>query len=89
MRPFVSAILRWRVLHLAHKSNRLRRLKHRQLRTLARKFGDPFEDIPDREFVKTYRLGKEVVKMLICEMSWFMPEPRRSDGISVKLKVSR
>lgn len=83
-------MLRWRILRLAHEAVRRRRLrlKCRQLRALARALRDPLVDIPEREFIKTYRLGKETVRRLISEISRFIPRPRRADGISIELKVS-
>lgn len=86
MRP--SSMLRWRILRLAHEAGHRLRLKRRQLRALARALGDPLVDIPEREFIKTYRLGKETVRRLISEISRFIPRPRRADGISIELKVS-
>ncbi|CAH2085782.1 unnamed protein product [Euphydryas editha] len=44
-------------------------------------------DIPEIEFVETFRLGKETVRGLIEELSTFVPSPRRNDGVSVETKI--
>ncbi|XP_039764330.1 putative nuclease HARBI1 [Pararge aegeria] len=66
-----------------HLSERRRR---RRARRLLRINIDPFH-IPDAEFIKTFRLGKETVRGLVEELTPLIPKPRRNDGISAETKI--
>ncbi|XP_048480996.1 putative nuclease HARBI1 [Plutella xylostella] len=71
-----------RLLDAAHRvdvDNRRRQLRHMRERN------DPF-DVPDAEFVATYRLPKETVLSLIEELTPFLNRPDPRD-ISVARKV--
>lgn len=72
----------WRLLDAAHRVDVANR--RRQLRQL-RQRNDPFE-LPDAEFVATYRLSKEVVQNLIEELTPILT-PTEPGDISVARKV--
>ncbi|XP_045449442.1 uncharacterized protein LOC123658007 [Melitaea cinxia] len=50
-------------------------------------YSDPFQNIPEDEFLARFRLGKETIRGLIAELSPFIPSPQRKDGVSVATKV--
>ncbi|KAL0871460.1 hypothetical protein ABMA27_014991 [Loxostege sticticalis] len=87
MRP-AAASVRWRILALANAADRRRRLinQRRKSRALLRINVDAF-DLPEAEFIKTFRLGKEQVRALIQELTPYLSTQRRRDGISNDLKV--
>ncbi|XP_048483147.1 putative nuclease HARBI1 isoform X2 [Plutella xylostella] len=48
---------------------------------------DPFVSLPDSEFVKTFRLSKDVVKEIAADLTPLIAKERRQDGISVMMKI--
>ncbi|KAJ8712003.1 hypothetical protein PYW08_008957 [Mythimna loreyi] len=84
--------LRLNILELANAVDaRQRRCRESRRRRLARRLKrfntNPFTDVPDAEFVKTFRLGKDSVKGLIDELVPLMAKPRRNDSISAEMKI--
>lgn len=82
--------LRWRILALANASDRRRRLllQRRQSRALLRLNVDPYRDLPEMEFIKTFRLRKDLVRLLTADLIPLLARQRRRNGISPSLKVS-
>lgn len=89
MRP-ATACLRLRILALAKLSDRRRRnLQHRQFRARLRLRVDPFQDLSETEFIRTFRLRKEQVSELVTELTLHLMVHRRSNAISPSNKVSK
>lgn len=49
---------------------------------------DPFVSLTDHEFIREYRLSKEMVEELINLLQPFMIAETRKSGLSIKVKVS-
>ncbi|XP_045505812.1 putative nuclease HARBI1 isoform X1 [Colias croceus] len=83
--------LRANILELAAVDARERRRaeckRRRRARRLTRISTNPFIDISEAEFVKTFRLGKDSVRGLIEELIPLMARPRRNDSISAEMKI--
>lgn len=71
-------------VELAHEVD-VGRVRGRNL--LSRVCNNAF-DLTHRQFIKTYRLSKDLVRALIEEISPHMPVNRRSDGIDTETKVN-
>lgn len=56
----------------------------RQLRNLS----DPFATLDDIQFIKRYRLTKQLVLELCDELRPFLSVPSKSTDLSVEIKVS-
>lgn len=83
--------LRRRVIEEAVREDR--RLEdsrnRRRARALLRRTVDPFTAVPDREFVKTFRLYKDTVRQLASDIMPLLPKEHRSDAIHPMIKVSK
>lgn len=73
----------------ASEKRRREARKRRLARRLMRIDMNPFTDVPEAEFVKTFRLGKDSVRGLIDELTPLMTKPRRNDSISAEMKVRK
>ncbi|XP_035430552.1 putative nuclease HARBI1 [Spodoptera frugiperda] len=71
----------------ASEKRRREARKRRLARRLMRIDMNPFTDVPEAEFVKTFRLGKDSVRGLIDELTPLMTKPRRNDSISAEMKI--
>lgn len=62
--------------------------KRRQRRLMLREDSDPFE-LQDAEFVKRYRLTKELVYNLIEELKPLLKSPVKTTDLPVETKVNK
>lgn len=87
----LRSLLRWRILALANAQDRRRHLltQRRKKRASMRETVDAVEDLPNAEFIKTFRLGKAEVRALTIKLTPLLPRQRRKDAISPNLKVSK
>ncbi|KAJ0179164.1 hypothetical protein K1T71_004876 [Dendrolimus kikuchii] len=84
--------LRSHILDLAHaidiRRHQLAENKSRRRASLSQRFiNNPFKDIPEEVFIKTFRLRKKAVKGLVAELDPLIPKPRRNDSVSTETKV--
>uniref|UniRef100_A0A2A4KB39 DDE Tnp4 domain-containing protein n=1 Tax=Heliothis virescens TaxID=7102 RepID=A0A2A4KB39_HELVI len=85
MRPSLMR-LRFRILALSDAQDRRRRLvaQRRKMRAMNRATLDAIVEIPDAEFIRTFRLGKSDVTELLTPL---LNNQRRKHAISPNLKI--
>lgn len=84
-----TAEVQFYILRLAADLDRRRneRRNRRRFSVHLRNSVDPFTSLSEVEFVKTFRLSKNVAMELADDLASFIPRERRSDGLSVRMKV--